>query len=135
MALTMMSNLLNLKTMNLNSRDNEGRTALEWAIRSAQPKMVSLLCSQARYRGRLLDLRDASGVTLLRLVIILYRETTSLNFREIARALLKSGHETPDSIEGTYDSLLELCKSYGLDEISQMIETFLEGGDLGPLLI
>ena len=126
---TMMSILLELETVDRNSRDNEGRTALERTIRGAQPAMVSRLCSRVGF----LDLRDGRGVNLLRLVATLCEEQNCLQFHEITRLLLASGHVKPHS--RGLQHLLELCKSWGLEEISQMIATFLEGGDLGPPLM
>ncbi|KAE8550581.1 hypothetical protein TMatcc_008625 [Talaromyces marneffei ATCC 18224] len=127
-AAKMMSMLLESETVDPNLRDNEGRTALERAICAAQPTMVSILCSPTQS----LDLRNSKGENLLGLVAALCRKQNCRQFHEIARLLLASGHFKPRWGRGHRYLLLDRCESYGLKEISQMIKTFLEGGDLGP---
>lgn len=127
-AATMMSMLLQSETVNPNLRDAEGRTALERAICGAQPAMVRMLCMSTMS----LDLTNGKGGNLLGLVVALCREQNCPQFQEIARILLTSGHFKPRWGRGHRYPLLERCESYGLREISQMIRTFLEGGNLGP---
>ncbi|KAF3398622.1 hypothetical protein DPV78_006348 [Talaromyces pinophilus] len=130
-AAKMMSMLLKLGTADLNVRDNQGRTVLERAICGAQPVMVSMLCSSTQP----LDLKNSRGKNLLGLVVALCREQNCVQFHEIARLLLASGHFKPRWGKEHRYPLLERCESYGLRELSQMIRTFLEGGDLGPPLM
>lgn len=86
-----MSTLLKSSTVDLNSLDNEGRTALERAICGAQHVMVSMLCSSTHS----LDFKNSQGKNLLGLVVALYRKKYCVQSHEIARLLLPSGHFKP----------------------------------------
>lgn len=124
---SMMSMLLESDTVSPNARDNEGITTLEHAIRCAKPEMVMMLCSSTQS----LDVKTNEGIHVLRLVVALCREQNSLQFHGITMLLLGSGHVSVTEIQG----LLELCESSGLEDMSRMIRTFLEDGDLGPPLL
>lgn len=129
-AAKMMSILLGSDAVNPNSRDNEGRTGLERAIRSAQPEMVMMLCLSTES----LDVTTRKEISVLTLVVALCREQNCREFHEIARLLLGYGHIRDNWGKGLRD-LLRDCESYGLEEMSRMIRAFLEGGDLGPRLV
>ena len=129
-AAKMMAMLLESQRVDPNRRDNERRTALERAIHGAQPEMVTMLCLSAKS----LDVNNNKGVNLLWLIAALSREQNCRQFYEITRALLLYGHIENDGGAGLRD-LLRHCESSGLEEMSRMIRTFLEGGDLGPRLL
>ncbi|OJI95835.1 hypothetical protein ASPVEDRAFT_35146 [Aspergillus versicolor CBS 583.65] len=129
-AAKMMSMLLISDTVNPNARDSEDRTALERAIRSAQPEMVMMLCLSTKS----LDITTRKGINVLTLVVALCREQNCREFHEMARLLLGYGHISDDWRKGVQD-LLRDCEAYGLEEMSRMIRAFLEGGDLGPRLV
>ncbi|BCS19483.1 uncharacterized protein APUU_12311A [Aspergillus puulaauensis] len=125
-AAKMMSMLLESDTVDPNRRDYEDRTALERAIACAQPTMVAMLCSSTQS----LDVKTSKGIHVLRLLVALCHEQNSSQFHEIARVLLLSGHIKAEW-GGWLQAVLRRCELSGLDEMSRMIRTFLEGGDLG----
>lgn len=125
-AAMMMSALIESADANPNLRDKEGRTALERSICSAQPDLVKVLLGSSRLKP---DLRNPRGVTPLGLTVSLCHNQDCLQFREIARLLLATGKVDPLVKNGRGDTLLEIARSAGLNELAKLMDSFLEGGN------
>jgi ankyrin repeat protein len=122
----MMSDLIECAAVDLNFRDKNGWTALEHSICSARPDLVKVLLGSNRLDP---NLQTSRGITPLELSVSLCLDQNYVAFRVIAKLLLDTGKVNPLAKNSCGETLLDIARSGGLNELARLMESFSEGGD------
>lgn len=117
----MMLKLLTHPSVDPNKRDNKGRTALEFAIKSSDSRLVRAMLQRKDTDPNLVS--TSSGHTALDLVVSMCQGIGSLNACKMAEYLLSTGQVDPHAKIGhPGTSPLEIAKSLGLQELVEVME-------------
>lgn len=124
------SQLLTLEKFEPNTRDNQGRTAIDLAVAKCDFKLVKVLLESHKTRFTQQDSKDSGPSTLLRIaglehLGILGREE---NLLETVRVLLMSGKMERRAVAKTL--LVRLAERKGLGEMRKLMEKYVDGGDI-----
>jgi ankyrin repeat protein len=103
--------LLKSGAVDINERDNEGRTALMFAVTNMHKESVNVLLES----GADVNLKANDGSTALMLA-------ASSGVSEIVRALLSKGADVTAKFTGTGKTALDLAKEKGYTEIVQLLQ-------------